>query len=174
MFDHSPISDFPGWPATTWFTSPAVASTRYCWAWSIATTAAAPSTAWRPSRWRTWNFSRAAGAFERWDTTRWGPGNLLLVDDIWWLFVEGYPNFLEILGIYLSPNHWGYPMILPRKISNEYPWNPVSKSNEYTWNLRILLDIPWFYLVEYPLVIWHNYGKSPFIVKFSMKNGDCP
>jgi hypothetical protein len=81
---------------------------------------------------------------------------------------------LEILGIYLSPNHWGYPMILPRKISNEYPWNPVSKSNEYAWNLRILLDIPWFYLVEYPLVIWHNYGKSPFIVKFSMKNGDCP
>ena len=26
--------------------------------------------------------------------------------------------------------------------------------------------------VPYPLVIWHNYGKSPFIVSFPMKNGD--
>ena len=76
------------------------------------------------------------------DTTRWGPGNLLLVDDIWWLFVEGYPNFLEILGIYLSPNHWGYPMILPRKISNEYPWNPVSKSNELYLESKNLVGYP--------------------------------
>ena len=26
----------------------------------------------------------------------------------------------------------------------------------------------------YPLVIQHNYGKSPFIVNFPMKNGDFP
>ena len=26
----------------------------------------------------------------------------------------------------------------------------------------------------YPLVIEHNYGKSPFIVNFPMKNGDFP
>ena len=26
----------------------------------------------------------------------------------------------------------------------------------------------------YPLVIWHSYGKSPFIVDFPMKNSDFP
>ena len=138
MFDHSPINDFPGWPATTWFTSPVVASTRYCWAWSIATTAAAPSTAWRPSRWRTWSFSRAAWAFERWDTTRWGPGN-------WWI------------------SHDFTDFTLLNKF-NEYPWNLrilLDKSMMLPTRLVIFWDIHGMYNQPGPNNVGHLGGWKP-------------
>ena len=78
----------------------------------------------------------------------------------------------------------GWPAHLPQGILRSGGWGlPVIAGKSLLWmatkqetggRMKIVGSYEIWIILIYPPVIWHSYGKSPFIVDIPMKNCDFP